>query len=78
LEPLPLFIKGFINTKTDGGYIEIYTKTRRDAQKLSLTVYIEGEADSSNPISGHVINANMELPISLTIPNYGPPVLKYC
>ncbi len=73
-DPLPKFMTGgnFIFTK--GGYLDVYTNTRKVVAETSWTILITAEVPSDNPpIGENKLTSTMILPLQIIIPNDGPP-----
>ena len=66
----------FILTK--GGYIDVFTSTRKTIIDTRYTILITGEVPQDNPplASVPLLTSTMVLPFEIKIPNTGPPTLK--
>jgi hypothetical protein len=65
----------FIFTK--GGFVEIFTNTRKIVGDTRYTILITGEVPQDNPpIGNNILFSTMVLPLEIIIPNLGPPTLK--
>ena len=76
-DPLPKFINSgnFIFTK--GGFVDVYSLSRKKVQDTRWTILITGEVPKDNPPVGDDFLINtMVLPLEIIIPNTGAPTLR--
>jgi hypothetical protein len=68
---------GGINSITKKGFIEVYTNTRKDAFNINWQIMITGIAEIGNPPDEtKKYRTTIILPLTIIIPNIGPPTLK--
>jgi hypothetical protein len=77
-DPLPAFITGQIDPLKvlGGGSVSINVPTRRIVTETSFVVFIKGTSEEFNPPTGATIETVLVVPITIVIPNTGPPVFK--
>ena len=77
-DPLPKIFTADNFIFTRGGYIDVFTSTRKVISDTRYTILITGEVPQDNPPLTGVpfLTSTMVLPLEFIIPNTGPPTLK--
>jgi hypothetical protein len=76
-DDLPSFFTGYEDPLIKGGgSLSINIPTRRLVTETSYVVFIKGITQRFNPPNGEEIESVLVVPITLIIPNTGPPAFK--
>jgi hypothetical protein len=77
-DPLPKIFTADNFIFTRGGYIDVFTSTRKVISDTRYTILITGEVPQDNPPLAGVpfLTSTMVLPLEFIIPNTGPPTFK--
>jgi hypothetical protein len=68
---------GGTNAITKQVFIEVYSNTRKDAFSINWQIMITGIAEIGNPPNEtYKYRTTIILPLTIIIPNIGPPTLK--